>query len=513
MEFWGNLVLLNAATATVLAGIVALVARKLTRSSLVHALWLLVLLKLVTVPALEVPLPTIATPPAPAPARTPELAGVVAVPNAGTPDPALDLRTALALVAGAGALVILTLAAWRIVRFRCLLRRSATTPDRIQERAARLAVTLGISRPPRIRVVPERIPPAVWPGLGRAEILLPAGLLERLTPHELDALLAHELAHVRRRDHWVRPFELVITALYWWLPVTWWARRNLRVAEEKSCDALVLRTLPERSRDYAEGLLKTVEFLSIRERPVPALAVGAAETSRLKERIVMILNRDIPHPPSGATRLSLAVIAVVALLVSPAWVESKAARGHDHEGHAHAAAAEREYVKKMVAVHREELRLEKELNELHGKRLALQNELEAMQVRMERQFMEAEAARLAQEGNSKEAAEYRKQVEEAQRELMRHLDRSEFEQLHSRKQAELSFKLRELQLAQEELRIDGQEELAEEIVAKSIAVEAALRQLHLEGLEAEVRRTAEELERDAARLAAEKKHAAEAEEE
>ena len=59
MEFWGNLVLGNAATATALAAIVALAARRLGRASLVHALWLVVLVKLVTVPLFEVRLPSL----------------------------------------------------------------------------------------------------------------------------------------------------------------------------------------------------------------------------------------------------------------------------------------------------------------------------------------------------------------------------------------------------------------------------------------------------------------------
>jgi beta-lactamase regulating signal transducer with metallopeptidase domain len=64
-------------------------------------------------------------------------------------------------------------------------------------------------------------------------LLLPRDLLDELTPDERDALLAHELAHVRRRDHWVRLLELAATALFWWYPVAWWARAALRRAEER----------------------------------------------------------------------------------------------------------------------------------------------------------------------------------------------------------------------------------------------------------------------------------------
>ena len=67
-------------------------------------------------------------------------------------------------------------------------------------------------------------------------------------------LLLHELAHLKRRDHWVRWLELVVAGLYWWHPVVWWARRALREAEEQCCDAWVVWAMPDRSRTYASCL-------------------------------------------------------------------------------------------------------------------------------------------------------------------------------------------------------------------------------------------------------------------
>ena len=54
---------------------------------------------------------------------------------------------------------------------------------------------------------------------------------------EQDAVLAHELAHLKRRDHWVRRLEAIVLGLYWWYPGAWWARRQLERAEEECCDA------------------------------------------------------------------------------------------------------------------------------------------------------------------------------------------------------------------------------------------------------------------------------------
>jgi len=474
---WMDLVLANVASATVLAGIVALAARKLP-SPVAHALWLLVLVKLVSVPVLEVEWPAIET----MQAASPERAALVGAPATVGAERPIDLPRALALLAGAGAAVVLALAIGRIVRFRRLLARTATTPDSLQERAARVAASLGVRRTPRVRVVPARIPPAVWPGPRGAEILLPAELVEGLAPERLDALLAHELAHVRRRDHWVRALELLITALYWWLPVAWWARHQLRVAEERSCDALVLRAVPGRAREYAESLLETVEFLSVRE-PVPALAVGASETRCLKERVAMILSRKIPAPVSGRARAAVVASALAALAVSPTWVASEVAPERP----------DAVYQKERIALHRAELRLAQELHELQMKQATIDHREEERQIRLEQEHLRVAAEELARKGNRAEADEIRRQLEVLEREAAQRLDVSRAIRLHAEKQTELGLELRELQLTREELVADGRSEQAEELAAKGAALERELQELHLRALEEEVRRIRGEL--------------------
>jgi beta-lactamase regulating signal transducer with metallopeptidase domain len=61
----------------------------------------------------------------------------------------------------------------------------------------------------------------LWSMGGRASILLPRALMDHLDDAQLDTLLTHELAHFKRKDHWVRLLELVVTALYWWHPVVY----------------------------------------------------------------------------------------------------------------------------------------------------------------------------------------------------------------------------------------------------------------------------------------------------
>ena len=157
---------------------------------------------------------------------------------------------------------------------------------------------MGLSRVPPVLLVPARIPPMLSPHHGGPRLLLPAGLLPELVGDELDTLLAHELAHVRRRDHWVRLVEVAATALFWWYPGTWWARRALRRAEERCCDEWVLRLLPRSAGAYANGLLKCLTFVTPRAGALPSLASGAGPVEDIEARLKEILmTRPVPDSP------------------------------------------------------------------------------------------------------------------------------------------------------------------------------------------------------------------------
>src|SRR5205823_4185796 len=106
---------------------------------------------------------------------------------------------------------------------------------------------------------------------------------------------AHELAHLRRGDHWVRWLELLATAAYWWHPVVWWARRGLRTAEEQCCDAWVVWALPAARRAYADVLVDAVDFLSEARPALPPLASGVGEVRQLRRRLVMIMRGGVPR--------------------------------------------------------------------------------------------------------------------------------------------------------------------------------------------------------------------------
>ena len=111
--------------------------------------------------------------------------------------------------------------------------------------------------------------------------------------------LLHELAHLKRRDHWVRWLELIVGGLYWWHPAVWWGRRLLREAEEQCCDAWVVWAMPQGAKTYATALLAAIEFVSgARTAPAASSATsGNGHVSCLKRRLKMIVRAQNSERP------------------------------------------------------------------------------------------------------------------------------------------------------------------------------------------------------------------------
>jgi beta-lactamase regulating signal transducer with metallopeptidase domain len=300
----------NAALATALALAAWLIRRVAERAALVHGLCLLALVKLITPPLLPLPiLPASAPAPVPVPVPAP-----VPVP---VPVPALAGPAWLAALSLAGSVILLGLWVARGRRFRRLLAFAGPAPAALRERAAELAGRLGLARVPVLRIVSGRLSPMVCPARGAPLLVLPAGLLARLDDAARDALLLHELAHLRRGDHRVRWLEAVVVALYWWFPPVWWLRAALREAEERCCDAWVVWANPERAQTYARALLSTVDFLSEPAVAAPQLACGAGAAHDLKTRLKMIMEQSTQRSLGRRGRLAVAALAVVVLPALP----------------------------------------------------------------------------------------------------------------------------------------------------------------------------------------------------
>jgi beta-lactamase regulating signal transducer with metallopeptidase domain len=321
----------NAAASAVLALLAAAVARLCRRPALTHTLWLLVLLKLVTPPLIPFSLswPAAESPSQPAVGEPTVADAEPAESDPSEPDPILEepegagaglpepLPAAPAappipwhwwagLAWLAGSALWAGWVALHVVRFQRALRHARPAPASLRDEAECLARRLGLRRCPDVWLVPGAVSPMVW-ALGRCpRLLFPSGLLDRLDAEGRAALLAHELAHLRRRDHWVRLLELAATGLYWWLPVLWWARRELHEAEEQCCDAWGVWALDGDGRPYALALLQAVAFVSQARFPLPVGASGGVgQLSHLKRRLEMVMQ--------GKTSRSLSWAGLVAV--------------------------------------------------------------------------------------------------------------------------------------------------------------------------------------------------------
>jgi beta-lactamase regulating signal transducer with metallopeptidase domain len=196
-----------------------------------------------------------------------------------------------AAVAGAwasGTVVHLFRVAASVARLRRLTRRASPVDANTLARARELARQLGLRRCPRVLYVDGPISPMLCAIGVSPRLLLPAELWFRLDAGQRDTVLTHELAHLKRGDHWVRALEVLVAAIYWWHPAVWWARRALREATEQCCDAWVLWALPRSAASYATALIEAIDFISTARPAVPALASGMGQFTDLKRRLVMI---------------------------------------------------------------------------------------------------------------------------------------------------------------------------------------------------------------------------------
>src|SRR5260370_22027229 len=88
-------------------------------------------------------------------------------------------------------------------------------------------------------------------------------------------VLVHEIAYLRRSDHWGSWLELVGACLYWWNPLFWFGSRQVHENAELACDAWVVDTLPAARPAFAEALIEVAQAMSTKGAPVPALGLGS----------------------------------------------------------------------------------------------------------------------------------------------------------------------------------------------------------------------------------------------
>lgn len=181
-------------------------------------------------------------------------------PQAATSSPAevaawLPLALMIAWAIVAGLLVARTLLRQRRLR-RLLTAKNfnCELPDHLRRRLAELAASLQLRHVPRCVITARPVGPAVL-GCFRPLVVLPEILVRCASRQELEHVLLHELAHVRRRDGWIDLVTSLLSAIFWFHPGVWFARRQLTLARELGCDQLVAEVLTDATPQYRRTLL------------------------------------------------------------------------------------------------------------------------------------------------------------------------------------------------------------------------------------------------------------------
>lgn len=334
--------LTNAVLSAILATLVLAITRFYKNPHVAHVLWMVVLLKLVTPPLVDVPISFVSdwnatelSSPTPKELRTSQLSTTPAseLPNGTALESTVTFEVLeerpsepkkrvlwpfyLGMVWLGGSVLYALVAGVRILRFHLGLNGSGAPSDTLIRIGESVAKELGLKQCPTLRVTDARLGPMVWP-VGRLPlVVLPRELVETLGEEQLRVIVAHEFSHIARRDHWVRWLEVVCSALYWWNPFLWLARKELRIAEEVCCDALVVETYPGSSQTIGEALLSIADFLSgIPCTTRPLLVSEMHGSGTLKRRIEMLLTNRIPHRLTYSVKGVLFVLSLAVLPLS-----------------------------------------------------------------------------------------------------------------------------------------------------------------------------------------------------
>jgi bla regulator protein BlaR1 len=193
-------------------------------------------------------------------------------------------------------------------------RRARPLSDgRELEALRRVERTLGASRRLEMRSSAASLEPGIF-GIVRPILLWPDGMSARLGDAHLEAILAHEVRHVHRRDNLAAAIHMLVEAIFWFYPLVWWLGSRLLLERERACDEEVLESGGDR-QVYAESILKVCQFCVAS----PLTCLSGVAGGDLKKRMVYIMTERIPHKLDIGKKLLLGSVGLAALAVPIAF--------------------------------------------------------------------------------------------------------------------------------------------------------------------------------------------------
>jgi hypothetical protein len=146
----------------------------------------------------------------------------------------------------------------------------------------------------------------------RPAVVLPGWVLQELSPSELNQVLLHELAHLRRWDDWTNLAQKVVKALFFFHPAVWWIEKNVSLEREMACDNAVLAET-QSPRAYAECLAHLAEKTLIQR----SIALAQAALGRIRQtshRVAQILDGNRPKGTKRAWTVGVPLVAGFAVV-------------------------------------------------------------------------------------------------------------------------------------------------------------------------------------------------------
>jgi bla regulator protein blaR1 len=201
---------------------------------------------------------------------------------------------------------------WTVRWFRISFAMKSTIPlddGREVQTLRRVERIGGLRNPIPLLLSRASLEPGIF-GIARPTLIWPDGISKRLDEAHLEAILAHEVRHVRRRDNLSAALHMLVEAVFWFYPLVWWLGARLVEERERACDEEVIALGSDR-QVYAESILKVCEFCL----GLPLPCVSGVTGADLKKRMVHIMNDHIFDHLGLARKLLLTVAAALAIAV------------------------------------------------------------------------------------------------------------------------------------------------------------------------------------------------------
>lgn len=207
-----------------------------------------------------------------------------------------------------------------LLRCRRLLRTGRRPTGETLRLVGEMADRLGLRGVPTVKMVDAPVTPMVWVG-SESCLVLPSGLWAQLDSVGRKVVVCHELAHLKRRDHWIYWVQIVVTGLYWWNPVVHWVRTRLSAEAEYCCDAWVTWLMPTERRAYAETLIRTKQFVNTRPSPqlVGGVGILSGRARRFARRLTMVMTESTTPRHSLLGGMLAVTIMAAGWLVTPVF--------------------------------------------------------------------------------------------------------------------------------------------------------------------------------------------------